>query len=1236
MSKEADQVARVKALRGGNRSVVTKLEKEALDLIQGRDEREKGDRINRLGSIKVTLREKRKLLKELDGKVSEHCAIEELAKESEETADWEMRIYEVLCKIDVFQKGNSNMEDVGTGASASITPVRARRSQTPPDVSPVTVQNVSSPSRSSSSNGNYATGIKLPKIQLAKFNGDITKFPAFWQSFEQAIHNNEAVSPINKLNYLLSLLEGPAYRAVEGFNLQEENYENVVETLKSRFGKMQQIVNAHMQNLLELQNHPSEGIGQLRKIYDKINVNVRGLNALGMPPETYGNLLIPIIMAKMPREISMQVARETSNAAWHVKDILKIIDSEIEANEISSFISKSMPKVSEKDRVPTRVQGTTKSFVTRQEVRQERVERKLQCYFCKGNHVAGKCDKISSVEERRKILKEDKRCFNCLKRGHFSPECNSGNGCSKCKGPKGRHHYSICLGETSNSKPAEKDESTESTTVTAKERGNVLLQTATGYVYNGSNKDQCFKVQMLFDLGSQRSYVTEELMKKLNLGIECNEMLNLNTFGSSKFAKVKCNRVTFFVSLNDYDDVEVSALTHKVICSPLRTRVDVGNHAHLRGLTLADNSLGSSCKIDVLIGADKYYDFIVGDIVKGSAGPVATKSKLGWLLSGTNPKFDVEDSEICTNTVSHLVLDKGLEYSITGEPEISNVARNDKDSEELIEALNEFWEAESCGIHETPDANDDKPEPLNIQHNGERYQVGLPWKLDYSDLPDDYDYCFSRLKAVHSRLKARPQLLKDYDGIFQTQLAEGIIERVPDDEVETKHHFMSHHCVIREDKDTTKVRIVFDGSAKSKHNKSLNDCLEVGKNYMPLIWDTLVRFRLNSVAMTADIEKAFHQIAVEESDRDALRFLWYDNSDSEVPNVIQLRFTRLPFGLKCSPGILGATIHHHVGQYRDRHPEAWEVLSKLYADDLAAGAETAGKAFDLYRDCKEIMKQGSFNLRKWNSNDKGLLERIDISEGQVGKVENRQLSKVLGVTWNTDVDNLGLDLRNVLEFASTLPPTKRSVLKIAAKVFDPLGCLSFFVVKLKIFFQELCKEKVPWDEEFEGSRRRKYTSLVNEIEAFQGVSIPRHFFDKGKDIETVQIHAFSDASESAYACVVYLRSVYKSGEVSVRFICSKANVAPLERQTIPRLELLGAVLMAKLVHNVKEIIGKELGQGSIETFYWVDSMATLCWVKNDRVLKQYVGNRVREILQVSSREEWYFVPGSLNPFSGNY
>ena len=1255
MSDEESEVSsedRLKALRGGNRASVTKVEKEVLMIIQEglkKDPAEIGEVNIRLNSKGSTLRKKLSYLKELDQKILKSCPNAEVAKEIEEATSWEERIHESLSRIEEFKKGRYPRQTVPAvvagpsyaGGAADIyvsSPTRVdiceQVDQVQHGFRSTRSQNGfrSSPDRVSLSEMNVShAGVRLPKINLPKFDGDITRFIHFWQSFECAVHRNDSIPIINKLNYLFSLLEGPAYRAVEGLEFQERNYENVIDVLKSRFGKRQHIVTAHMQALLKLQNHPNANTQQLRSIYDKINVNVRGLQALGMPAENYGNLLIPIIMARMPREITMQVARKTATDEWDIEEILGIIQTELEANEISANLAAADKRIRSQDVTPSRIQGTTKSFVARQEVRQKRAECKLQCYYCQGSHVAGKCDKVSSVEERRKILKEERRCFNCLKKGHFSSECNSRNGYSQCKGWKGKHHYSICLGELSNSKPAENDKGSESTTVTAKERGNILLQTATGYVYNGSNKNQCIKVQMLFDLGSQRSYVTEELMKKLNLDVECGEMLNLNTFGSSKFAKVKCNRVSFFVKLNDYDDVEVSALTHKVICSPLRTRVDLGNHAHLRGLSLADSSLGSNGKIDVLIGADRYYDFIVGDIVRGSAGPVATKSKLGWLLSGATPNFDVEDSEICTNTVSHLVLDKGLEYSITGEADIGSFARKDKDSEELIEALNAFWKAESCGIHETPDGNEDETEPLNIQHNGKRYKVGLPWKHDYSDLPDDYDYCLSRLNAVHSRLKARPQLLKDYDDIFQTQIEEGIIERVPDAELDTKHHFMSHHCVIREDKDTTKVRIVFDGSAKYKHDKSLNDCLEVGMNYMPLIFDTLVRFRLKSVAMTADVEKAFHQIAVEESDRDALRFLWYDNPGNEVPNVIQLRFTRLPFGLKCSPGILGATIHHHVVQFKDRHPEACEVLSKLYADDLAAGAETVGKAFDLYRDCKAIMKQGSFNLRKWNSNDKELLERIDLSEGQVSKVESRQLSKVLGVTWNTEVDNLGLDLRNVLEVARTLPPTKRSVLKIAAKIFDPVGCLSFFVVKLKIFFQELCEEKVPWDEEFEGPRRRKYTSLVNEIEAVQGVSIPRHLFEKGKDIETVQIHAFSDASESAYACVIYLRAVYKSGEVSVRFICSKAKVAPLKRQTIPRLELLGAVLMSKLVHNVKEILRKELDQEGIETCYWVDSMATLCWIKNDRVLKQYVGNRIREILQVSSREEWYFFPGSLNP-----
>ena len=592
MSDEESEVSsedRLKALRGGNRASVTKVKKEVLIIIQEgleKDPAEIGEVNIRLNSKGSTLRKKLSYLKELDQKILKSCPNAEVAKEIEEATSWEERIRESLSRIEEFKKGRYPRQTVPAvvagpsyaGGAADIyvsSPTRVdiceQVDQVQHGFRSTRSQNGvrSSPDRVSLSEMNVShAGVRLPKINLPKFDGDITRFNHFWQSFECAVHRKDSIPIINKLNYLFSLLEGPAYRAVEGLEFQERNYENVIDVLKSRFGKRQHIVTAHMQALLKLQIHPNANTQQLRSIYDKINVNVRGLQALGMPAENYGNLLIPIIMARMPREITMQVARKTATDEWDIDEILGIIQTELEANEISANLAAADKRIRSQDVTPTRVQGTANSFVARQEARKDKGERKLQCYFCKGSHVAGKCDTISSIEERRKTLKEERRCFNCLKKGHFSSECNSRNGCSQCKGWKGKRHYSICLGELSNSKPAENDKGSESTTVTAKEKGNVLLQTATGYVYKGSNNDKCIKVQMLFDLGSQRSYVTEELMKKLNLDVECSEKLNLNTFGSSKFAKVKCNRVSFFVNLNDYDDVEVSALTHKVICSP--------------------------------------------------------------------------------------------------------------------------------------------------------------------------------------------------------------------------------------------------------------------------------------------------------------------------------------------------------------------------------------------------------------------------------------------------------------------------------------------------------------------------------------------------------------------------------------------------------------------------------------------------------------------------------------------
>ena len=335
-----------------------------------------------------------------------------------------------------------------------------------------------------------------------------------------------------------------------------------------------------------------------------------------------------------------------------------------------------------------------------------------------------------------------------------------------------------------------------------------------------------------------------------------------------------------------------------------------------------------------------------------------------------------------------------------------------------------------------------------------------------------------RLRSLQVRLKNDPELLREYNSIFQQQLQQGIIEYVPEGQKnEGKPHFICHHAVVRKDHDTTKLHIVFDGSAKSGPEElSLNDRLEVGENYMPSLFDTLLRFRSHAIAITADIEKAFLQIEINEADRNVLRFLWFDDVSKDNPSIVQLRWQRLAFGLRPAPSILGATIRKHISLFQEENPEVVNVLSRLYADDLSCGTETVEEGLQIYNGSKEIMSKGGFNLRKWKTNDPSLLQQINALEGKsateehkneatqvseddqsftkyaVGLPNSDSNAKVLGVNWNTETDKLFLNLTQIEELAKTLPPTKRSLLKIAAKVFDPLGCLSLFMVNLKALF----------------------------------------------------------------------------------------------------------------------------------------------------------------------------------------
>ena len=185
---------------------------------------------------------------------------------------------------------------------------------------------------------------KLPKIELPKFSGEVTKFRSFWESFESSVHQNTGLSAIDKFNYLRALLEGTAARSIQGLALTEGNYSAAIDILKERFGKPQHIISGHMKDFMKIPSCTSDKPSQLRAIYDKIHANVRGLEALGIGAEQYGSFLIPIVMDRLPADVCLQIARVTTKDIWEIDELLQVLRTEVEAREISDRI-KAMKSV---------------------------------------------------------------------------------------------------------------------------------------------------------------------------------------------------------------------------------------------------------------------------------------------------------------------------------------------------------------------------------------------------------------------------------------------------------------------------------------------------------------------------------------------------------------------------------------------------------------------------------------------------------------------------------------------------------------------------------------------------------------------------------------------------------------------------------------------------------------------------------------------------------------------------
>ena len=245
-------------------------------------------------------------------------------------------------------------------------------------------------------------------------------------------------------------------------------------------------------------------------------------------------------------------------------------------------------------------------------------------------------------------------------------------------------------------------------------------------------------------------------------------------------------------------------------------------------------------------------------------------------------------------------------------------------------------------------------------------KVSLPWKEFHEPLPDNYQLSLKRLQGLLCRLRQDPAILKEYDRTIKDQLEKGIIETVQVGEpTSDRVHYLPHHAVVRQEKTTTKLRVVYDASAKSD-GPSLNECLRKGPRFNQLILGLLLRFRSYRIALTADVEKAFLMIAIDDKDRDVLRFIWIDDITKDEPELRVFRFARVVFGVSSSPFLLNATIKFHLERYLESNKVIVNrLLNSTYVDDIATGADSEEAAFNLYAQAKSMFHLGGFNLRKF-------------------------------------------------------------------------------------------------------------------------------------------------------------------------------------------------------------------------------------------------------------------------------
>ncbi|KOB64170.1 Uncharacterized protein OBRU01_24464 [Operophtera brumata] len=537
--------------------------------------------------------------------------------------------------------------------------------------------------------GDEGVKVKLPKINLPTFSGNIKTWPEFYDIFHSLIHENDSLTDTERMHYLVSSLTGDALGLIRVFPATGKYYREAYDALLGRYKDKRELAFTcwkEMQNLSIKTNNAHE----FRRVLDTFNENLAILKRLELPIEHWDFILCYLLLSKLDSTIRCEFEQEHPNNELPTYTALKtflyakcealVRDTHFTSNDRGGNVDRTRSNAyqnakSNSVNPNTNKKSTTSAFLSNTETKASMTVNSppgnmitFKCTFCGEGHTINHCTSFAqkSIDDRLEHAKTHHWCFNCLKSSHGLRDCKSIFNCQTCRK---RHHSLLHRDDTTDSdsvnalkeenlskQEKESDTSKDQQVVLTNlgDRSLVLLSTAKIEVKDSNGQFQTMRA--LIDSGSQAHFITERAADLL--GIE-RTLSSRKISGLGQSTSSVSGVIPLDIGVGGRVLFNIKALTLPTICGKMPAmKLNKSTWKHVQHLPLADPECHLPATIDILLGAEIFSSLLLNGVVSGGPNkPSALNTVFGWLLTGNVECLNPHHGETRTFFLSNKTAD---------------------------------------------------------------------------------------------------------------------------------------------------------------------------------------------------------------------------------------------------------------------------------------------------------------------------------------------------------------------------------------------------------------------------------------------------------------------------------------------------------------------------------------------------------------------------------------------------